>query len=123
MSVFTQNTVYVVHTCPTCGVKYALDQDWDGRRRDNGGSWYCPAGHYVAYKTPEVTRLRNALEDAQREAINARERVEAERRAHAATKGVLTKVRRRIGKGVCPSCNRHFENVERHMASKHPEHT
>ena len=130
MTVFTVVGTFTVHTCPTdgCGVKYALDADFDRRRSDEGGSWRCPNGHMVMYTKSEVKRLQYLLEDAQRQAIFARNQrdaarsaKEAERRSHAATKGALTKVRKRIGKGVCPNCNRHFENVERHMASKHPE--
>jgi len=33
----------------------------------------------------------------------------------------LTKVRNRIRAGICPFCTRHFTDLERHVASKHPE--
>jgi hypothetical protein len=42
------------------------------------------------------------------------------RRSRDGIKGVLTKVKRRVGKGTCPCCKRHFVNVERHMKVKHP---
>lgn len=48
-------------------------------------------------------------------------RLESERRAHAATKGQLTKTKKRIANGVCPCCNRSFANLERHMAGQHPD--
>lgn len=37
------------------------------------------------------------------------------------TKGVVTRTRNRIANGVCPCCDRSFTNLQRHMASKHPD--
>jgi len=33
----------------------------------------------------------------------------------------LKTIKKRIHAGVCPHCNRHFQNVERHMKTKHNE--
>jgi hypothetical protein len=30
-------------------------------------------------------------------------------------------MKKRAVAGVCPCCNRHFRELERHMASKHPK--
>jgi hypothetical protein len=38
-----------------------------------------------------------------------------------AARGQLTKFKKRVGRGVCPCCNRHFKDLARHMESKHPE--
>lgn len=37
--------------------------------------------------------------------------------------GALAKTKKRAAKGVCPvaGCKRHFADVERHIASKHPD--
>ncbi|MBV6448554.1 hypothetical protein [Nitrosomonas sp.] len=40
---------------------------------------------------------------------------DAAERSARAYKGQATKIKRRVGRGVCPCCNRHFENLERHM--------
>ena len=57
--------------------------------------------------------------------IDARDRVirqrDAEQRAHSATKGQLTRARKRAANGVCPCCHRSFENVARHVAKQHPD--
>jgi hypothetical protein len=120
----------VLMTCPVvgCGVPYGLEADYRQRRLDGGGSWSCPNGHSVHFTTPEVVRLRNELERAQRAAIEAREQRDAQRvisrNAHAQTKREITKrhkIEARIANGVCPHCHRHFTNVERHMASKHAD--
>lgn len=36
-------------------------------------------------------------------------------------RGVVTKTKNRIGKGVCPCCNRTFVELARHIATKHPD--
>lgn len=67
----------------------------------------CPAGAAEAAPTDAATSTGDQLE--------------AERRAHAATKGQLTKTRKRVAGGVCPCCNRSFVNLGRHMAGQHPD--
>ncbi|WP_159103999.1 hypothetical protein [Rhodopseudomonas sp. B29] len=50
------------------------------------------------------------------------QREAAERRA-AAARGQVTKIKNRVGHGVCPCCNRTFANLARHMAGEHPGYT
>lgn len=38
-----------------------------------------------------------------------------------AEKGAKTKLKKRIAKGACPCCNRHFVNLQRHIEGQHPE--
>jgi hypothetical protein len=52
----------------------------------------------------------------------------AEERSHAATKGVVTKQKKKLAKvvgGVCPvdGCHRNFKDVRRHIATRHPNYT
>lgn len=118
----------VVVTC-WCGMRHAVPaelhefqrrQHRDGVRGVTG--IYCPLGHsHIPAGTPEVDKERRRREAAEARACAIQDQLDAEQRAHAATKGQLTKTRKRVGKGVCPCCNRHFVNVERHMATQHPE--
>jgi hypothetical protein len=48
------------------------------------------------------------------------ERDTAERRRRA-EKAAKTKIKNRVAKGVCPCCNRTFQNLADHMKSKHPD--
>jgi hypothetical protein len=117
-------------TCCRCGVEFGMPKALRDVRLADHGNFYCPLGHpqhYTAGKT-EVELEREKRERAEadrdfwmREEAAERERAEAEKRRHAATKGQLTKAKKRIGNGVCPCCNRHFSNVERHMATQHPD--
>jgi len=47
-----------------------------------------------------------------------RDHKEAQRRAEKAAK---TRIKNRIGNGVCPCCNRTFKDLASHMKCKHPE--
>lgn len=115
--------------CKVCGAIYALSQDFIAARRKDGKTWCCPNGHnwHFLQGESETDRLK-------RELTQANERIESERtwarlqeqalsderRSHAATKGKLTKTRNRVQNGVCPDCNRTFQDLARHMHSKHP---
>lgn len=117
-------------SCPVCGVHYGLDEGFRIRALNNGHSWYCTNGHTLSYNETEADRLRK--EKAEIEARWERDKRWAReaqdelldslnntKRELTATKGQLTKTRNRVAAGVCPDCNRHFVNVERHMATKH----
>jgi len=85
---------------------------------------YCPLGHsHVPVGESPHARHQRELARAEKRRKETLERLEAERRSHAATKGTLTKTRKRVGKGVCPCCKRHFVNVERHMTTQHPHYS
>lgn len=96
--------------------------------------WVPRNGHHVSWSGPSQTeRERDAARDlaaresrrrqyAERTAEIERETAERERRSAAAYKGHATRIRNRIKNGVCPAgCNRHFDNVQRHIATKHPD--
>jgi hypothetical protein len=46
--------------------------------------------------------------------------IDRERKSHAATKGHLTRTKKRAASGVCPCCRRSFKQLRRHMQNKHP---
>lgn len=125
---FTE-TLIVEHCC-RCGVAFGLPSDLQEQLlKDRGRSFYCPLGHGQVYSgKTEAQKLREQLEFEQRRVVRMQaeqDRLRAERdhesRRRAAAQGQVTKIKKRVGKGTCPCCNRHFENVSRHMASKHPE--
>jgi hypothetical protein len=60
--------------------------------------------------TQMAERARLA-EHAQVEAINAQKKSEAE----------LRRIQKRTAAGVCPCCNRTFQQLARHMKTRHPE--
>lgn len=126
----TVSVALETETCCRCGVVFAMAVEFRKQRIYDKQTFYCPDGHpqnYVgktdAQKLAEAEdKLRQATERIAAEQGWTRRLTDdlaTERRSHASTKGQLTKTRNRIEKGVCPDCNRHFANVERHMASQH----
>ena len=118
----------VVLTC-WCGINHAVPtnlRDFQMRQHNDGErnvmSIYCPLGHqHQPSGEGEAARLRKQLEQRDRTLTRTRaekDQVEASLRA---TKGALTKAKRRITNGVCPCCNRMFANVQRHMKTQHPK--
>jgi hypothetical protein len=120
---------YVSQPCIKCGVMFALTEAYDRELRKNHHYFYCPNGHqqYYSGKNDAEQAQARADESARaaerlRQQLKRREEdLQSERRRHSATKGQLTKTKRRIAHGVCPCCTRSFANVERHMANKHPD--
>jgi len=128
VSILTTDTLTVMQ-CGECGITFAIPEGFRAEKQRNGTAWCCPSGHRRIYAETTEQKLRRELETAQRRLIYARNEAEAERtdreaaeRSASAYKGQATRLRKRIGNGVCPvtDCRRHFANVERHIASQHP---
>jgi ssDNA-binding Zn-finger/Zn-ribbon topoisomerase 1 len=133
--VITERIELTVISCANCHIHFAMPSELAERRRREGGNFYCPNGHVNVYRETELDRLKRQVlqEKAAREQAEARardERLRANRfqesakaadRPAAATRGVVTRMKNRVANGVCPCCNRHFVNLERHMKGQHPE--
>lgn len=118
----------VVENCCVCGIPFGLPDYLQDKLQTDGGYFWCPNGHQQRYVEPEVPKLKKQLAQAKRLAELRQQWYDAEREDHegtrrrlSATKGVLTRTKNRIAAGVCPCCRRHFENLERHIATKHPD--
>ena len=117
-------------TCchPGCNVAFALPVALDDELRRTHDWFYCPRGHRQHYSgKSEAEKLRDELAAAQRETERARASRDEEARIRrgverqlSATRGVVTRTKRRVGHGVCPCCKRTFSALARHMESKHP---
>ena len=117
-----------VWTCPTCGVLHGIPEAYADRLREKGGGYHCPNGHFLSWRESEADKLRKKLKEAERDAQwfkdaerREREQRQAAERSAAAYKGQTTRLRKHAIAGVCAFCHRHFANVERHVASKHPD--
>jgi hypothetical protein len=67
----------------------------------------------------EATKAKEEAAEARRRERAVRDLLEQEENSHRATRGHLTRVKKRVQNGVCPKCNRTFQNLQRHMASQH----
>lgn len=106
--------------CYSCGVPFAVINEFDIERRRDRRSFYCPNGHSQAYLGEnEEDRLRAQLEVERDALAEVREELAKESRRASAYKGEAAKLRNRAHNGVCAFCHRCFANVERHVQSKH----
>lgn len=95
-------------------------------------SFYCSYGHEMVFSRGESEldkirrerdRLTQRLAEKDDEITRQRERTDAAERRRAAAQGQVTKIKNRVGNGVCPCCNRTFQNLANHMAHQHPTFT
>jgi len=111
----------VQENCCVCGIVFGIPKRVLETRKQDGTEFYCPNGHQLVYQETTVQKLEKQLnktrEQLRREEV-ARESAENRLRT---TKGVVTKLKKRIANGVCPCCNRHFDNLQGHMETKHPD--
>lgn len=104
--------------CGCCGGTYAINERYRAKQAEEGGSWHCPYCQVSwGYAGGENARLRKevAAEKARhQETLSRLNQAEAE-------KARVERKLKRVGRGVCPCCNRTFPNLARHMATKHPK--
>lgn len=112
----------VIH-CGKCGGIYALNEKYRSDKAKEGGTWNCP---YCQVGWGYSGNSEN--ERLNRENTRLLQRIDQEKargdsveRKLSAAKGQATKLRRRVGAGVCPCCHRTFKQLAAHMTDKHPE--
>lgn len=119
---------FIEIVCGGCGVVFGMTPEFQKLRRKDHKTFWCPSGCGRVYNGPsEEEKLRKQLETQRQQnamfaddARAARERADAAERRAAAARGQVTKLKRRAAAGLCPCCNRTFENLARHMAGQHP---
>lgn len=116
-------------TCCDCGIIFGVPSMWQKKRREDAKFFYCPNGHSQHYpEDTEKKRLQRELEQEKKRRAWAessrdmhRSNAERQSRRAASYKGIATKTKKRVGNGVCPCCNRTFQNLMNHMKTKHPK--
>lgn len=116
--------------CYLCGVTFAMPANMLRTAREKGTAvtFWCPNGHPQGFVDSEAARLRRQLQQKEAELAAAHRETEFQRtlkeqaeRAVSAQKAVNTRLRKRIGTGVCPCCKRTFRQLAAHMRAKHPD--
>lgn len=116
-------------TCWSCRSIYWLPPElYRAAKASPAISFFCPYGHSAHFPTgpSEEDKLRQERDRLKQAVAYEQDRVRAEQawreaaqRQASAMKGVATKLKKRAAAGICPCCNRSFENLRRHMTSKH----
>lgn len=116
--------------CARCKCEVWIPDDlYAAAKRSENIGFHCAYGHSLVFKEGETEadklrrerdRLAQQIAYKDDEIKRQREQREAAERRLSATKGVVTKIKNRVGNGVCPCCNRTFGNLARHMMNEHP---
>lgn len=116
MSYFVDDIHFVTVECCECGVPFAMTQDLNDRcRRDHSRSFYCPNGHGQVYSgKTEEQKLKEQLDQEKNNVTYFKNQARQINKSYQ-------KIRERVKNGVCPCCNRTFQNLLNHMKTKHPE--
>lgn len=116
-----------IQECCACFIRFAVPKSFDIARRKDGNRFFCPVGHSQSYTESENDRIRRERDRLKQEAARLEEVATSERqlreaaeRSASARKGQITRLKNRAAAGVCPCCNRSFENLKNHMSTKHP---
>lgn len=120
-----------VQRCCNCQILFAVPSAFDKTAREDPNIWfYCPLGHRQHYTDTELQKLRREKERLAASLTSTRDQLQAARKEtnHQEARvrgyqGALAKTKKRQAKGVCPvpGCKRHFVDVQRHIASQHPD--
>lgn len=116
------NLTLVEVTCCNCYMHFAMDAEFRRHRIEDHMIFYCPVGHSQSYTGErEVDKLKRENQSLSTKLRWAETEAEDAKRQRKEARAKLTKFKNRIAAGVCPCCNRTFQNVARHMAGQHPE--
>lgn len=119
----------IIQTCYTCGMAFGLDREFNDRRLKDHKNFCCPDGHQQHYigETAEQ-RLQKQIQSLETHLTYVRTRGDELRSqvtqlnySIRAQKAAKTKILNRVKNGVCPCCNRTFQDLQNHFKSKHPE--
>jgi hypothetical protein len=107
--------------CGQCGIKFAVPEDWRAAKQETGDGWYCPNGHCRAYTESDAAKYRRLLKEEKDRHVKTLSRLNETAIAEQKVTKELNRVKKRVHAGVCPCCNRTFQQLARHMKTKHPE--
>lgn len=114
---------FVLENCCNCGIPFMMPKYYNDRLvREPGTTFYCPNGHPQSYvgKT-EAQKLKEQMEKDRIQNEKDLEFLQNRLLDEMNEKKVLSNQLKRVHKGVCPCCNRSFQNLKKHIENKHPE--
>jgi hypothetical protein len=124
MTTLTYSGTLIVTSC-WCGIALGVPSDlYQRAKRDHSKNIYCPLGHSFVYlgetEAAKEKRLRERAEDR---LAAERARADGAEASLRATKGHVTRLRKRVLDGECGLCGRHLRDLARHVARVHPDET
>jgi len=115
-------------TCYKCHIVFCVTNDHKERLINTGDEFCCPSGHNQSYSEDKdkkrIKKLEKELSDTHTRKNFWMDQANASERSKSAMRGHLTRKKNqleKVKKGVCPCCDRFFENLHRHIKNQHPE--
>ena len=111
--------------CGGCGISFAMTEKFYSLKLKDQTFFYCPNGcrrHFIG-KTKEQ-KLEDKVKLLRMRNTSMSDQLSASERSNSALKGVVTRKKNQLTKvknGVCPCCDRFFENLHRHIKNQHPK--
>lgn len=119
---FEQVIEFTVINCGECDVQVAMPTAVYERKVREKGGYFCLNGHSRRFVgETEAQKLAKQLESERASKEWWQKKADQHSKTASAFKGQVTRIKNRVGNGVCPCCNRTFQNLQRHMCTKHPE--
>lgn len=116
-------TFEVTYCCDAaCATPIVMPTTVYNRFLQNHELFCCPFGHKQRFTGPsEAEKLKQQLESERTSKEWWIKKADQHSKSALAYKGQVTRIKNRVKNGVCPCCNRTFQNLMRHMATKHPD--
>lgn len=122
MNAQTHTATLVALECGECGVIFAMTEAYLAARRADHRTFYCLNGHGRCWpQKSEAEKLRDRLRTTEAQLTHTQDQLQMTEYQRRAQKGQVTRLRNRIAAGVCPCCNRSFQDVRAHMRGQHPD--
>ena len=119
MNPITLQQMIVFHLCCTCGIPIAMTESQQRQYNENGMTITCVLGHGTVRRESDNLRLQRELRETQDKLASAETRQRTAMLTLDAEIKKRQRLERRVKAGVCPHCQRTFQNVARHMKSQH----
>jgi len=119
MSTYSRTTNFVTISCYKCGVLFGMSEQFYEQRKRDQATWYCMNGHGQGFRESPEAQLKAQLARTQEQLVAANARAGKAENDHKRVTKAHTRMRTRVMNGVCPCCNRTFQNLLRHMQTEH----
>jgi DNA-binding transcriptional regulator YiaG len=122
MSVYCDSIEFVTITCCECRMPFGMSRSFYDAKRKDHKTFTCPAGHEQHFTgKSEEDKLREEVERKTQMIDAANQRAHRLERQRDDVAKAHKRMRDRIRNGVCPCCNRTFQNLLRHMQTEHSD--
>jgi hypothetical protein len=113
---------FILVECCRCATPFLMTKRMNRNFRENKDTFYCPIGHPQGYYGKnEKDKLEDELKKLRIEKDEQEQELQNKWLDEMNRANKLDRKLKRVHNGVCPCCKRSFENLRRHMETKHPE--